>query len=207
MESNIIGLGGSGLHTGARAAGVTMLYSEMTQMVVDSRWILIAVVLCCLLDFRLGCKESGMHKAEAEKEGNKVMGEFYRFHRSRAVRRSANKFVDYILLMLVFEAIGAAFLPYVGMNYIYGAWAGGLIACGCELSSAGGHFLYIHGIKVERRNAKGYIMAFAKALAVAFAKQKGGEEVGEAVEEAFEKAEGDDAALKGSTQNHKETAK
>lgn len=64
MESNIIGLGGSGLHTGARAAGVTMLYSEMTQMVVDSRWILIAVVLCCLLDFRLGCKERGMHKAE-----------------------------------------------------------------------------------------------------------------------------------------------
>ncbi len=68
-SSNIIGLGGSGLHTGARAAGVTMLYSKMTQMVVDSRWILIAVVLCCLLDFRLGCKESGMHRAEADKEG------------------------------------------------------------------------------------------------------------------------------------------
>lgn len=148
-----------------------------------------------------------MHKTAADKDGNKVMGEFYRFHRSRAVRRSANKFVDYILLMLVFGAIGAAFLPYVGMNYIYCAWAGGLIACGCELSSAGGHFLYIHGITVERKNAKGYVMAFAKALAVAFAKQKGGEEVGEAVEEAFEKAEEDDAALKGSTQNHTETTK
>ena len=188
MESNIIGLGGNGLHTGARAAGVTMLYLEMTQMVVDSRWILIAVVLCCLLDFRLGCKESGMHRTEAEKDGNKVMKEFYRFHRSRAVRRSANKFVDYILLMLVFEAIGAAFLPYVGLRYIYGAWAGGLIACGCELSSAGGHFLYIHGITVERGNIKGYNMAFAKALAVAFAKQRAGEEVGEAVEEAFNEA-------------------
>ena len=150
---------------------------------------MIAIVLCCLLDFRLGCKESGMHKTEAEKEGNKVMGEFYKFHRSRAVRRSANKFVDYILLMLVFEAIGAAFLPYVGLRYIYGAWAGGLIACGCELSSAGGHFFYIHGITVEKRNVKGYVVAFVKALAVDFAKQRAGEEVGEAVEEAFEEAE------------------
>ena len=191
MESNIIELGGNGLHTGTRAAGVTILGSEITQMVVDSRWILIAVVLCCLLDFRLGCKESGLHRAEAEKDGNQVMKEFYKFHRSRAVRRSANKFVDYVLLMLVFEAIGAAFLPYVGLRYIYGAWAGGLVACGCELSSAGGHFLYIHGIKVEKRNIKGYVMAFAKALAVAFARQKGGDEIGEAVEEAFNKAESD----------------
>lgn len=189
MGSNIIELGGNGLHTGTRAAGVTILYSEITQMIVDSRWILIAVVLCCLLDFRLGCKESGLHRTEAEKEGNKVMTEFYKFHRSRAVRRSANKFIDYVLLMLVFEAIGAAFLPYVGLRYIYGAWAGGLIACGCELSSAGGHFLYIHGIKVKKRNIKGYLMAFAKALAVAFARQKAGEEVGEAVEEAFTMAE------------------
>ena len=188
MESNILNLPENGLQTGTRAAGVTIFYSEITQMVVDSRWILIAVVLCCLLDFRLGCKESAIHKTAADKDGNKVMGEFYRFHRSRAVRRSANKFVDYILLMLVFEAIGAAFLPFVGLRYIYGAWAGGLIACGCELSSAGGHFLYIHGVKVERKNAKGYILAFVKALAVAFARQKGGEQVGEAVEDAFEEA-------------------
>ena len=188
MESNILNLPENGLQTGTRAAGVTIFYSEITQMVVDSRWILIAVVLCCLLDFRLGCKESAIHKTAADKDGNKVMGEFYRFHRSRAVRRSANKFVDYILLMLVFESIGAAFLPFVGLRYIYGAWAGGLIACGCELSSAGGHFLYIHGVKVERKNAKGYILAFVKALAVAFARQKGGEQVGEAVEDAFEEA-------------------
>lgn len=187
MESNILGLGGNGLHTGARAAGVTMLYSEITQMVIDSRWIMIAVVFCCLLDFRLGCKDSAKHKEEADKAGNHVLSEIYRFHRSRAIRRSANKFVDYILLMLVSEAIGAAFLPYVGVNYIYGAWAGGLMACGCELSSAGGHFLYIHGVKIEKRNIKGYIMAFAKALAVTFARQKVGDQAGDAVEEAFEK--------------------
>ena len=204
----ILNLSGNGLHTGVRAAGVTMLYSEITQMVVDSRWILIAIVLCCILDFRLGCKESSIRKTEADKAKNSMLSELYRFHRSRAIRRSANKFVDYILLMLVSEAIGAAFLPILNVNYVYGAWAGGLIACGCELSSAGGHFLFIHGIKVEKRNVKGYVVAFVKALAVAFAKQRGGEDVGVAVEQAFEKAEeGNDAALKGSTQNHKKTAK
>ena len=58
MESNILNLPGNGLQTGARAAGVTIFYSEITQMIVDSRWILIAIVLCCALDFRLGTKES-----------------------------------------------------------------------------------------------------------------------------------------------------
>lgn len=189
MESSIIqgsAALNSGLHTGARAAGAAFFYSEITQMVVDSRWILIAIVLCCVFDFRLGCKESSMRKGEADRSGNRMLSELYRFHRSRAVRRTVNKFVDYILLMMVFEAIGAGFLPQVGVNYIYGAWAGGLIACGCELSSACGHFLFIHGIKVEKKSVKGYVVAFLKAVAVALARQKAGEEMGEAVGNAFD---------------------
>lgn len=189
MGSNILNLPNNGMSTGARAAGVTIFYSEITKMVLDSRWILIAVVLCCILDFRFGVKESSKRKEAADKERNTMLSDLYRFHRSRAIRRTVNKFVDYVLLMMVFEALGAAFLPYVGVPYIYGAWAGGLIACGCELSSAGGHFLYIHGVEVEKRNTKGYILAFAKALAVAFARQKGGDQIGEAVEDAFNEAE------------------
>ena len=189
MESNILNLPGNGLQTGTRVAGVTIFYSEITQMIVDSRWILIAIVLCCALDFRLGTKESAKRKEAADKEGNKMLGDLYKFHRSRAVRRTMNKFVDYVLLMIVFEAIGAAFLPYVGVSYIYGAWVGGLIACGCELSSAGGHFLYIHGITVEKKNVKGYTLAFVKALAVAFARQKAGDDVAESIGEAFSEAD------------------
>lgn len=189
MESNILNLPNNGLQMGTRTAGVTIFYSEVTQMIVDSRWILIAIVLFCALDFRLGTKESVKRKEAADKAGNTLLSEFYHFHRSRAIRRSASKFIDYVLLMMVAEAFGAAFLPYVGVPYIYGAWAGGLIACGCELSSAGGHFLYIHGVEVEKKNTKGYILAFAKALAVAFARQKGGDQIGEAVEDAFEEAE------------------
>jgi len=196
MESNILNLPSNGLHTGTRAAGVTIFYSEITQMISDSRWILIAVVLFCVFDFRLGCKESEKRKEAADKAGNTLLSEFYRFHRSRAIRRSASKFVDYVLLMMVAESFGAAFLPYIGVPYIYGAWAGGLIACGCELSSAGGHFLFIHGVQVEKKNAKGYALAFVKALAVAFARQKAGEQVGEAVEEAFNEAENKETKIK-----------
>lgn len=189
MGSNILNLPNNGMSTGARAAGVTIFYSEITKMVLDSRWILIAVVLCCILDFRFGVKESSKRKEAADKEKNTMLSDLYRFHRSRAIRRTVNKFVDYVLLMMVFEALGAAFLPYVGVPYIYGAWAGGLIACGCELSSAGGHFLFIHGVEVEKRNTKGYILAFAKAFAVAFARQKGGDQIGDVVEDAFNEAE------------------
>ena len=189
MGSNILNLSSNGISTGARAAGVTIFYSEITQMIIDSRWILVAVVLFCIFDFRLGCKESSKRKEAADKEGNTMLSDLYRFHRSRAIRRSANKFVDYVLLMMVSDPFGAAFLPYIGVPYIYGAWAGGLIACGCEISSACGHFLYIHGVQVEKKNVKGYALAFVKALAVAFARQKAGEQVGEAVEEAFNEAE------------------
>ena len=196
MESNILNLPSNGLHTGTRAAGVTIFYSEITQMIVDSRWILVAVILFCVFDFRLGCKESEKRKKAADKAGNTLLSEFYRFHRSRAIRRSASKFVDYVLLMMVAESFGAAFLPYIGVPYIYGAWAGGLIACGCELSSAGGHFLFIHGVQVEKKNAKGYALAFVKALAVAFARQKGGDQIGEAVEEAFNEAENKESKIK-----------
>ena len=196
MESNILNLPSNGLHTGTRAAGVTIFYSEITQMIVDSRWILVAVILFCVFDFRLGCKESEKRKEAADKAGNTLLSEFYRFHLSRAIRRSASKFVDYVLLMMVAESFGAAFLPYIGVPYIYGAWAGGLIACGCELSSAGGHFLFIHGVQVEKKNAKGYALAFVKALAVAFARQKGGDQIGEAVEEAFNEAENKESKIK-----------
>lgn len=189
MGSNIVNLPNNGLQMGTRAAGVTIFYSEITQMIVDSRWILIAVMLFCVFDFRFGCKESEKRKEAADKAGNTILSEFYRFHRSRAIRRSASKFVDYVLLMMVAESFGAAFLPYIGVPYIYGAWAGGLIACGCEISSACGHFLFIHGVQVEKKNAKGYALAFVKALAVAFVRQKAGDQVGEAVEEAFNEAE------------------
>ena len=189
MGINILNLPNNGVSTGARAAGVTIFYSEITQMITDSRWILIAVALFCIFDFRLGCKESAKRKDAADKDGNTMLSDLYRFHRSRAIRRSANKFVDYVLLMMVSEAFGEAFLPYIGVPYIYGAWVGGLIACGCELSSAAGHFIYIHGINVEKRSIRGYAYAFFKAMAVCFARQKGGDQIGEAVEDAFNEAE------------------
>lgn len=79
MGSNIVNLPNNGLQMGTRAAGVTIFYSEITQMISDSRWILIAVVLFCVFDFRLGCKESEKRKEAADKAGNTLLSEFYRF--------------------------------------------------------------------------------------------------------------------------------
>lgn len=187
----------AGLNSGARLGVTTLCWGELTGMAVESRWMIMAIIFCCVLDFRLGCKESRIRYEEAEKDGSKTLMELYRFHRSRAVRRSLNKFVDYLILMFAFLAIGAGFLPVLGINYIYGAWAGGIIACGCELSSAGGHFLFLHGITVERRNIKGYLIAFARAVAVAVARQKVGEEAGDAVNEAFEEMKRNDRPAPG----------
>lgn len=184
LQSKYVANGGT---TAAIKTAVAVPFlSEITQMAIDSRWILIAIVMCCIVDFRLGCQESRMHHTEAEKCGNKMMSEFYRFHRSRAWRRSIDKFFNYLFWMVMAMAIGAGFLPKLGIDYIWGAWAGGIVACGCELSSAGGHFLYIHGITVEKKNLKGYIVAFLRAVAVAIARQKGGADAEEIVENTFD---------------------
>ncbi len=180
------GVSGGALQTGVKVAGTSYFLGEVTQMVIDSRWILIAIVMCCVVDFRLGCQESRIKKAIADKEHNDMMSEFYRFHRSRAIRRSIDKFFNYLFWMVMSMAIGAGFLPKLGIDYIWGAWSGGIVACGCELSSAGGHFLYIHGITVEKKNLKGYIVAFLRAVAVAIARQKGGADAEEIVENTFD---------------------
>lgn len=194
MSSSILQtsfLTGNSVHTGVRAFGMTLFSSEITQMLADSKWIWIAIGLLCMLDFRFGCKESRLRRDKALKQGDKVLAEVYKFHRSRAWRRSLNKFIDYLMLMMVAEAIGAGFLPLVGVNYIFGAWVGGVIACLCEMSSIGGHFLYIHNVRIEKRTIKGYLMAFGKGFAVALARQKD-PAMGEAVDEAFRKAESEE---------------
>ena len=55
-----------------------------------------------------------------------------------------------------------------------------MIACGCEIFSIFGHFFFLRGVTVEKRN----LVGFFKALLVALARRKD-EDVGEALDEAL----------------------
>ena len=140
---------GNGLGTGSRATVVMLLGGEVTAMVTDMRWGLILIVLLVIADFRFGWGESAKRYKAAEKKGDKEAMNMYCWHTSRAVRRTANKFVDYMVLMMVGGSIGMAILEPIGLSHVWGCWAGALIAMVCEMFSIGGHFFYLRGVKVE----------------------------------------------------------
>lgn len=175
---------GNELGTGARATVVMLLGGEVTAMVTDMRWGLILIVLLVIADFRFGWGESAKRYKAAEKKGDKEAMNIYCWHTSRAVRRTANKFVDYMVLMLVGGSIGMAILEPIGLSHMWGCWAGALIAMVCELFSIGGHFFYLRGVKVEEKNIRGFVRAFVVAMA-----KKKDEDVGEALGQAFEESE------------------
>lgn len=172
------------LGTGTRGTVFVVFGGEIGALLVDMRWALVMLILLIIADFRFGWGESARRYKQAVRDGDKVLMGQYRWHISRAVRRTLNKLADYIVMMLLFSGIGMAVFEPVGIDHTWGAWVGAVIACGCELSSIFGHFFYLRGVEVEKRTVSGFL----KALLVAIVKKKDAE-VGEAVEEVMKSEE------------------
>lgn len=170
------------MSTGTRGTVFVVFGGEIGAMVVDMRWGIMLLVLLVVADFRFGWGESKKRYNEAVRTHDELHADIYRWHTSRAVRRTLNKLADYIVIMLMCGAVGMAVFEPVGIEHTYGAWIGALIACCCELASIFGHFFYLRGIKVESKTVSGFV----KALLLALLKRKN-RDVGESIEEALEK--------------------
>lgn len=175
---------GGVLGTGTRGTVFVVFGGEIGAMLLDLRWGVMLLVLLIAADFRFGWGESKRRYREALRTHDELHAEMYRWHTSRAVRRSLNKLADYIVVMLVCGAVGMAVLEPMGIGHTWGAWAGAVIACCCETTSVLGHLFYLHGVRVEKRGITGFV----RALVVAWAKRKDAD-IGESLEEAFEKTE------------------
>lgn len=155
---------------------------EMLSVLEDMRWMLLLIALCVVADFRYGWGESSKRYKEAKEAGDKILMMQYSWRTSRALRRTINKLIDYIMWTVVGMAIGMAILEPVGVNHIFGGVAATAIAVMCEAKSFFGHFFYLHGVTYDESTVSG----FFKAFIVAFAKRKN-EDIGEALEEGLEK--------------------
>ena len=164
----------------------SMMGGEAIQAIHDLRWMLVLVVILIAADFRFGMCESKKRHKEAVHIGNKTLAKMTEFHFSRAVRRTCNKFVDYMTLLLVFCLIGFAITePYGICNHVITAGVAMIIACVCELCSIGGHFLYIKGITAPRLTW-GNVGLFLGRLAAGFARTKS-PDLGDALDETIAK--------------------
>ena len=166
-------------NTGTRFLG-GILSAEMVSVLGDMRWMLLLIALCVVADFRYGWGESSKRYKEAKEAGDKILMMQYQWRTSRAMRRTINKLIDYIVWTVVGMAIGMAILEPVGINHIFGGVVATAIAVMCEAKSFFGHFFYLHGVTYDEKSIAGFFKAFIVALA-----KKKNEDFGEALEEGF----------------------
>lgn len=179
MTTDVVG------NTGTRFLG-GILSAEMIAVFHDMRWMLLLIALCVIADFRYGWGESSRRYSEAVRKGDKLMMVQYQWRTSRAVRRTMNKLIDYLIWVVVGMSIGMAILEPIGVNHIFGGVVATAIAVTCESKSFFGHFFYLHGVNVEQKT----LVGFFKAFFISLLKRKN-EDLGEAVEDGFDKVKGE----------------
>lgn len=166
--------------TAPKSISILLLGGELVNMIGETRWALLLLVLLTAADFKFGLGESNKRYHVAAKAGDAVLMDKYKWRTSRAIRRTANKITDYLMLMVVGMCVGMALLEPIGVDYIYGAYAVACVATFCEIKSIAGHFLYLHGVSVEDST----ISSLLKRFAVALLRRKS-RDVGDALDEAF----------------------
>lgn len=170
--------------TGTRTGVITLLSGELVSIIADTRWMMLAIFLCVIADFRFGWGESCKRFKMAKKKGDKIVMAQYKWRTSRALRRSVNKLIDYIMWVSIGVFIGMALLRPIGIDYMMGGVVATSIAVGCEAKSIIGHFFWLHGVRIEEKSIKG----FFKAFVIAFAKRKN-RDIGEAIEAGFDETD------------------
>lgn len=171
-------------NTNTRLIGTSILGTELVTVIFDARWMLIALIICIIADFRYGWGESSLRHKKALEIGNLTLADKYKWRTSRAVRRSVNKAIDYLVWISVGMTIGMAILPRLGIDYVFGGIAASIVAILCEGKSIIGHFIYLHGANIEERTIKGFVKAFVVALI----KRKNAD-IGDAIESGFNRLE------------------
>lgn len=149
-----------------KGIGLVVFSNELTALIYDLRW---AVMLCaCLIvaDLWLGLRS-------AIAEGKQI-------RKSRALRRTANKFIDYVMYMLVASMVGMVIEQLGWWQHTNVALCGILIGCFCEVESILGHWATLHG----------YTFSLSSIIAK-FVKTKN-ENIGEIIEEMSKKKDSTD---------------
>lgn len=169
----------------------SVMGSEAIGAIHDLRWMIVLCILLIVADFRFGrCENRKRHK-EAKELGNATLAKLTEFHLSRAIRRTCNKFIDYMTLLLVFCVLGFAVTePYGICSHVITAGVAMIIACVCELCSILGHFLYLKGVEAPKLTWKS-VGLFVGRIVAGFAKSKS-PDLGEALDETITKTLADE---------------
>lgn len=160
--------------------------TEAMGALFDLRWMLAACALLIIVDFHWGWSESRMHYKEAERQDDKGGMEKYKFHFSRAGRRSFGKAIEYITYLLIGAILGMAIFEPLGVcSHIFSAAIGLLFGCIFDLSSIVGHVCVCHGIDKPKLSIRS-VAVFLMKVGAAFVRRKDAD-LGESINETIDK--------------------
>lgn len=165
------------------ATGVSLaatFTNDVVAQFIAMRYLILLCIVLCVVDYRFGIK-----RARAQHE---------EIRRSKAWRRSVNKFFDYICWLLLAGVLALAFSAPIAdvINYFLD---GGIkqqlvaeiistgtmcIACGCEIESIYRNWKIYRGLEGMK------FWEIVKAFFISLAKHKD-KDVGEAIEDAIDK--------------------
>lgn len=153
---------------------------ELIGVFYDLRYMVICSFVLILADLWWGYSESKKRLEEAKDMGSTTLQEKFKWHKSRAGRRTANKVVDYFTYLIVGAFIGLAITePMDICSHVWTAAIGLGIGCACEVASIIGHVAYVKmGVELKIVDAwKVFVRFLGKLIKIK------SEEIGEAVED------------------------
>lgn len=168
---------------GAKALLWSAIGAELTTVVYDLRYmVMLSLVLICA-DLWWGFRDSKVKYQEAVAIGKAVLIDKYKWHKSKAIRRTCNKLVDYMTYLIVGALLGLAITEPMGWcSHVVTACVGLSAGCLAEIASIVGHVVYVKfGIELKITDVWRWLLKFFVALV-----KKKSQEVGEAIEETFD---------------------
>ena len=129
-------------------------------MVFDMRWFIILSIVLIAVDFKFGKENSLAHGVA--------------FRRSRAVRRTVNKFIDYMCWLIFAAVLGQAFGEPYGINRLVISATVMIVACCIEVDSITQNYFESRGL--DGVSLKGFLVSLAK---------KKDKDIGEALDDAI----------------------
>lgn len=128
-------ISGVGLQDSLRKVIIMPMTVEFIEMFHNLRWMIGLAMVLIIADFWFGINESKyLHKP---------------IRRSRACRRTFNKFIDYILYISMGALLGKAFGTPFGWDPMVISAIVMILCYGFEIDSIYGHICVIHGIKTH----------------------------------------------------------
>lgn len=154
--------------SGARCVVSLVFWQDLAAILYNDRLAILLLVLLIIADFRFGQGESALRYAHAKAANDTVGMELYRWRSSRALRRSINKLIDYLLFLCVGSLAGQYLLKEAGFNPLYGSYAVALLIFCIEGQSIIGHFLYLHQSSITPDS----LMRFVQRIVIGIVKKK-----------------------------------